>query len=404
MAVDTPAHIAVLGAGPVGLEAALYARFLGYDVTLYERAAIAEHVLRWGHARMFTPWQMNVSPLGLAALRTQHPDWHPPADDALLTGRQWAEAYLLPLAASDLLADSLQLQTDVLGLARRGLLKGDAAGDEERGEHELLVMVRDAQGHERIDKADVVIDATGTYRQPNPLGRGGLPALGERQVSEPIEYFLPDIAGEGRARYAGRSVLVAGAGHSAAANVLALAGLEPPPTIFWVTRRAPEADAAGPVRLIPSDRLPERDRVARAANALAAGGDGALTHWPGTWVKRVEWSAGMYHVQLVGDHKQEIEVERIIASVGYRPDHALAAELQMAWCSTTGAPRNLAASAGGGPERLLNPEPDYYVLGAKSGGRGSQLFVADGLRQIRDLFTIIGDRAGLDLYGSLSKQ
>ncbi|MEC9117285.1 MAG: FAD-dependent oxidoreductase, partial [Planctomycetota bacterium] len=34
MAIDTPATIAILGAGPIGLEAALYARFLGYEVTV----------------------------------------------------------------------------------------------------------------------------------------------------------------------------------------------------------------------------------------------------------------------------------------------------------------------------------------------------------------------------------
>ncbi|HVW37886.1 MAG TPA: FAD-dependent oxidoreductase, partial [Pirellulales bacterium] len=48
MAVDTPARIAILGAGPIGLEAALYARYLGYDVDIYERGRAAENLLRWG--------------------------------------------------------------------------------------------------------------------------------------------------------------------------------------------------------------------------------------------------------------------------------------------------------------------------------------------------------------------
>ena len=45
MAIDTPARIAVLGAGPIGLEAALYARFLGYDVDVYERGKVADRNL-----------------------------------------------------------------------------------------------------------------------------------------------------------------------------------------------------------------------------------------------------------------------------------------------------------------------------------------------------------------------
>lgn len=53
-----------------------------------------------------------------------------------------------------------------------------------------------------------------------------------------------------------------------------------------------------------------------------------------------------------------------------------------------------------GPQSLINPEPDFYILGAKSYGRNSSFLVAVGLEQIRDLFTIIGDREGLDLYKS----
>src|SRR5688572_4183500 len=111
MAIDTPARLAILGAGPIGLEAALYARFLGYDVVVYEAGEVAASVRRWGHVRMFTPFGMNRSSLGLAATGAQDESYQPPAEDALLTGREWAEQYLLPLAATDLLADHLRLQT-----------------------------------------------------------------------------------------------------------------------------------------------------------------------------------------------------------------------------------------------------------------------------------------------------
>ena len=47
MSVETPAKLAILGAGPIGLEAALYARFLGYEVEVFDRGAVAEHVRRW---------------------------------------------------------------------------------------------------------------------------------------------------------------------------------------------------------------------------------------------------------------------------------------------------------------------------------------------------------------------
>jgi len=45
MSLDSPT-IAILGAGPIGLESALYGRFLGYDVHVYEREEIGFHVLQ----------------------------------------------------------------------------------------------------------------------------------------------------------------------------------------------------------------------------------------------------------------------------------------------------------------------------------------------------------------------
>src|SRR5690348_1003548 len=130
MAVDTPARIAILGAGPIGLEAALYARYLGYDVDVYERGRVGEHFLQWGHGRMFTPFGESVSPLGLAALTAQDESWKPPAAGALLTGREFVERYLAPLSRSDLLADSVHERTEALAISRGGLRKGELRDEE----------------------------------------------------------------------------------------------------------------------------------------------------------------------------------------------------------------------------------------------------------------------------------
>ena len=58
--------------------------------------------------------------------------------------------------------------------------------------------------------------------------------------------------------------------------------------------------------------------------------------------------------------------------------------------------------SGAGPHSLVSPEPNFYILGAKSYGRNSQFLIAAGLVQIRDLFTLLGDRADLDLYESVT--
>src|SRR5262245_14508514 len=91
-------RIAILGAGPIGLEAGLYARALGLPTAIYERGRVGEHWQRWGHVRLFSPFGINVTPLGRAAIRTARPDHEFPADDAYITGKQHLSAYLTPLA------------------------------------------------------------------------------------------------------------------------------------------------------------------------------------------------------------------------------------------------------------------------------------------------------------------
>ena len=88
-------------------------------------------------------------------------------------------------------------------------------------------------------------------------------------------------------------------------------------------------------------------------------------------------------------------------------------ELHVHLCYATSGPMQLAAALMNaptqdclqqpppGPENLLTPEPDFYLLGSKSYGRNSQFLFARGLDQIQQLFTIIGQRNDLNLYDSI---
>jgi thioredoxin reductase len=410
MAIDTPAKIAILGAGPIGLEAALYARFLGYDVVIFEAGEVANSVRSWGHVRMFTPFGMNRSPLGLAAIQAQDEHYQPPADDALLTGNEWIERYLLPLSQTDLLADHLRLQTTVVRVGKSELLKGDMPGHADRGDFPFRLLVRDSEGYERIETADAVIDASGVFRQVNHLGHGGIPTVGEFAVADRVEWRLPDILGRDRKHYAGQHTLLVGAGYSAATNVVALAQLaaEAPGTrVTWLTRREPPAGAAGPIEQIANDRLPHRLELARRANEITAKPPTGFAYWPATEVEHIE---GSFSVELSGRHAGPLPCDRILANVGFRPDRTLYEELQIHECYASEGPMKLAAALLGqrssdcldqkacGPQALLNPEPNFYILGAKSYGRKSNFLLSVGLEQIREVFTIIGDRPALDLY------
>lgn len=388
MAVDTPARIAIFGAGPIGLEAGLYARFLGYEVDLYERGRVCEHLRQGGHLRLFTPAGMNRTPLGVAALQAQEEALELPPDDALLTAGELVESYFLPLANSDLLIDGLHLQTEALAVGREGLLKGELADDEEREDHPFRLLIRDARGDEQIRAADIVIDATGTYGNHNWLGEGGIPALGELRAQLHIEYGLPDILGAARNVYAGKHVLLVGAGHSAATNVLALAELAeraPGTRVTWVTRR--ESDQ--PVALLDEDPFSERQRVARAANAIAQAG-GAVAHWAGAAVHAIRQldEGDGFEVELRGARQDKFAVDRIVANVGHRPDDRIYRELQVQERRADDA-------------SPTTGEPHFYILGSKSRGRDGRFLLSDGHDQIRRLFAIIGDREGLNLYQSI---
>ena len=402
MAIDTPARIAILGAGPIGLEAALYARYLGYEVDIYERGLAAENVLRWGHVRMFSPFEMNRSSLGLAALKAQDPSWQAPPDEALLTGREFAEQYLIPLAQSDLLVDGLHLQTEVLSIGRDALLKGEFACDEAREEHEFRILVRgispDDHGRERFATADAVIDTTGTYGNHNWLGQSGIPALGELAAQEHIEYGLPDVLGAERDHYASRNILLVGSGDSAATNLVALAELAAQARdtwITWIDRTESDEKSPQPISCNKADGLKERERLARKANALAANDSNHISYFSGTTVEALSWHADLerFSVRLMGKHAGELEFDRIIANVGYRPDSSIYRELHVKESAATGAPRN---------KSLVTAEPDFYVLGAKSYGRDSSFLISTGLEQIRELFAILGDRADLNLYATMA--
>ena len=88
--------IAVIGAGPIGLEAALEAKSRGFDVTVYEAGRVGEHLRQFGHVSLFTPFRMNSTEAGRKAL--QSAGAAVPGADEHLTASELVERYLSPLA------------------------------------------------------------------------------------------------------------------------------------------------------------------------------------------------------------------------------------------------------------------------------------------------------------------
>ncbi|HEY1186462.1 MAG TPA: NAD(P)-binding domain-containing protein [Gemmata sp.] len=379
--VRTPSlRIAVIGAGPIGIEAALYAKACGFTVSVFDRGPVGEHLRRWGHLKMFTPFGWNVTPLGLAEVRREKGSRAIPAETDLLTGREFLNAYVLPLAESETLIESLNLESAVLQVGRAARVKKSEAA--ERLPFRLLV--RDAEGKERIATADVVLDCTGTLITPQRLGDGNIPAIGELTARTHITWGVDDILGEKRAHYAGKSVLLVGDGYSAASTICALAALAEEANdtwVFWLTR----GPRGQPLPRVPNDPLKERDRLAVKANSLATRCDGNLEFHPQTVLDEVVWHGADKGFRVAGRSNGKPvawEPECVIANVGYRADLRISDGLNV--IEPTGAPET--------------GEPGYFILGAKSYGRNSGFLLRDGFGQIRKVFAQLTGSARLDHY------
>ena len=396
---QTKTKIAILGAGPTGLEAALAAAEAGHPFTVYEAAPeVAGHVRAWGHVRLFTPWDLNVSPRMRRSLEAAGAA--APAGDDCPTGRELADRLLAPVAALPQVASDLRLGTRVVAIGREGLLKHEEIATAERGRHHFRLLVADAAGREWTETADVVLDATGTYGNPNSLGDAGIPAPGERAAGGAILRHLPDLAAEAGA-WAGRTILLAGSGHSAqtAARDLAEIARQAPGTrVVWALRKG-DCDL-GP---IAGDPLPERARLAAEAAELAAGASPAIETRRGVVVEEVAKPNGRFEVVLRnGGGPERLSVDRVLALTGYVGDHSLYRQLQVHECYATCGPIKLSAAllgAGGGAdcmaqtshgaETLTNPEPGFFILGAKSYGRNTTFLMRVGWSQVDEVFGLL---------------
>lgn len=379
-------RLVVIGAGPIGLFAALGAVERGFDVTVLERAEVGAALRCWGATRLFSPLSMNVPArvrelLGAAL----------PSDDALLTGPEMVERVLDPLARMPLLAGRVLTGHRVIAVGRARLGRGELAGHPLRAERAFRLLV-EAGGEERVLEAELVFDASGVA-EPTGIGPGGLPARGERALGAEL---TRDLGALERLRPRLRRVLVLGHGHSAANALGVLDGVareNPSLRVQWVVRTA----NLRPCVEVASDPLPERQRVAARANDLAAAPPPWLTMQRRQSVEQLARTADGLAVTLSSGEVQVVDT--VAALTGYRPDLAPLAELALDLSPVTEGLGRLTRALAHVTDCLSAPrvsssdlesgEAGFFLVGAKSYGRARTFLIRTGIAHLETIFAMI---------------
>lgn len=386
--------VAVIGAGPQGLAAAAHLIERGIAPLVLEAGAgPAAGVRAWGHVRMFSPWGELIDP---AAGRLLKPSgWQEP-EEGYPTGGEWVDSYLAPLANA--LGDRVRYGSRVTGVSRRGRDRLVSAGREDQP---FVIHVTDRDGAECRFDARAVIDASGTWGQPNPVGADGLPAIGESEAANAgnVSYVPPTPAQS--ETFAGRNVVVVGSGHSAMTAVIELAAVAKRnrgTAVTWVLRRGVVDDntfGGG-----EADALPQRGALGlRSREAVDAG---LVTLVTGFRVERIDTVAGR-SVLVSEDGRSLPAADHVVALTGFRPDLSFLTEMRLDLDPILQAPAKLAPeidpnvhSCGSvmphGAQELAHPETGLFLVGMKSYGRAPTFLAMTGYEQVRSVAAeIAGD-------------
>ena len=392
--------VAIIGAGPIGLAAAANLGERGMSFVVYEAGeTVGANIRDWSHVRIFTPWDQSVDPVSRRLLEAS--GWSLPQASALPTGADLCMRYLSPLAALPALAGRIETDARVIAIARRGI---DKMSSKDRAERPFALKITNRAGQQRVVYSRAIIDASGTWQNPNPLGASGFEAEGEAAVRRHLAYGMPDVLGKERARYEGKRVAVVGGGYSAINVLLDLVQLSDCAPV-WVVRGRNMARIYGGG---DADELAARGKLGTRLRAFVAAGRIRLVTGFSTEAV-AEIQDGLV---LRGETDQKTvslsAVDEIIVATGQRPDLAMTRELRLELDPWLESARALGPmidpnvhSCGTvdphGHRETSHPEPGFYTIGIKSYGRAPTFLLLTGYEQARSVVAALaGDFAAAD--------
>jgi thioredoxin reductase len=388
-------RVAIIGAGPVGMAAAAHLTKRNIPFMLFESGAtVGSSITSWGHVKVFSPWKYNIDKVAKELLLKTK--WKEPKETEVHSGKEFYDLYLKPLSELPEFKSNIQVNSKVIAISKKNK---DKMKTNNREKVPFSIQVQQTDSVSTFE-ASAVIDTSGTWLSPNPIGSGGNFAIGELENYQQIFYGIPDVNNKQKMRFANKSVAVIGGGHSAINTILELEKIKdefPDTVVNWVLRKQNIKDVYGGQA---DDALEARGELGIKIEALVkAERINIYTPFQINEIRKMETKLALIGYQ----HERRAmipHIDEIIANTGSRPDFSFLRELRLNISNSlesVDAITNLIDpnihSCGTvrphGELELKHAEKDFYIAGSKSYGRAPTFLMATGYEQVRSIVAVL---------------
>lgn len=383
--------VAVVGAGPVGMAAAAHLIKRNIPFILFESGSdVGGNITSWAHVNMFSPWKYNLDKAAKELLVAAA--WEHPPDDQVHNGQEFLDLYLRPLASLPEMKPHIHLNSKVVAIGRKNM---DKMKDKNRENVPFVIRVKQDEEY-TLFEAKAVIDASGSWLNPNPLGSGGNFAIGELENASHIFYGIPDASKNFEDHYSNQKIAVIGAGHSAINTIFELEKIKdkfPETEINWVLRKQNLKDVYGGQA---DDQLAARGELGIKIEQLVTSGE-VNVYMPFQIEEVRKVGSKLALIGYQNDRRAMLPpIDEIICNTGSRPDFSFLGEVRLSISSSVESSVAIADlidpnlhSCGSvrphGELELKHAEKGFYIVGVKSYGRAPTFLMATGYEQVRSV-------------------